>query len=56
METVKNFIFLNSKITVDNDCSHEIKISLRYDELAHYGREGKMSLVAALSVSPKVGH
>ena len=25
METVKNFIFLGSKITADGDCSHEIK-------------------------------
>ena len=25
METVTNFIFLGSKITPDNDCSHEIK-------------------------------
>ena len=25
METVADFIFLGSKITVDNDCSHEIK-------------------------------
>ena len=25
METVTDFIFLASKITVDNDCSHEIK-------------------------------
>ena len=25
METVTNFIFLGSKITADNDCSHEIK-------------------------------
>ena len=25
METVPNFIFLGSKITVDGDCSHEIK-------------------------------
>ena len=25
VETVINFIFLGSKITVDNDCSHEIK-------------------------------
>ena len=25
METVKNFIFLGSKITVDGDCSHKIK-------------------------------
>ena len=25
METVANFIFLDSKVTVDGDCSHEIK-------------------------------
>ena len=25
METVRNFIFWGSKITVDGDCSHEIK-------------------------------
>ena len=25
METVKNFVFLGSKITADGDCSHEIK-------------------------------
>jgi len=25
METVKDFIFLDSKITTDGDCSHEIK-------------------------------
>ena len=25
METVTNFIFLGSKITVDGDCNHEIK-------------------------------
>ena len=25
METVRDFLFLGSKITVDGDCSHEIK-------------------------------
>ena len=25
METVRDFIFLNSKITADGDCSHETK-------------------------------
>ena len=25
METVRDFIFLGSKITADNDCNHEIK-------------------------------
>ena len=28
METVPEFIFLGSKITVDSDCSHEIKTHL----------------------------
>ena len=28
METVTNFIFLVSKITADDDCSHKIKIRL----------------------------
>ena len=28
METVTDFVFLGSKITVDSDCSHEIKNSL----------------------------
>ena len=28
METVADFIFLSSKITVDGDCSHEIKTYL----------------------------
>ena len=28
METVADFIFAGSKITVDGDCSHEIKIHL----------------------------
>ena len=28
METVTDFIFLGSKITADNDCSHEIKRQL----------------------------
>ena len=27
METVTNFMFLDSKITADGDCSHEIKTS-----------------------------
>ena len=28
METVTEFIYLDSKITADGDCSHEIKIRL----------------------------
>ena len=34
METVRNFIFLVSKITADGDCSHEIKDT--------YSLEGKL--------------
>ena len=28
METVRNFVFVDSKTTADGDCSHEIKIHL----------------------------
>ena len=38
METVTDFIFLGSKITVDGDCSHEIK---RHSLL---GRKAKTNL------------
>ena len=34
METVKDFIFLGSKITVDSDCSHEIKRLLILGKIA----------------------
>ena len=34
METVRDFIFLGSKITTDSDCSHEIKSA--------YSLEGKL--------------
>ena len=30
-ETVRNFIFLGSKITEDGDCSHEIKRRLSFE-------------------------
>ena len=30
METVRDFIFLGSKITADGDCSHEIKRGLLF--------------------------
>ena len=32
METVTDFIFLDSKITADGDCSHEIKRCLLLEE------------------------
>ena len=34
IETVRDFIFLGSKITVDNDCSHEIKRCLLFGRKA----------------------
>ena len=34
METVTNFIFLDSKITADGDCSHEIKRHLLFERKA----------------------
>ena len=37
METMTNFIFLDSKITADSDCSHEIKrcLLLRRKAMTH---------------------
>ena len=39
METVTDFIFLGSKITVDRDCSHEIKrcLLLRRKSMTNLG-------------------
>ena len=34
METLRNFVFLGSKITADGDCSHEIKIPLLLERKA----------------------
>ena len=34
METVADFIFLGSKITMDDDCSHEIKRHLLFGRKA----------------------
>ena len=34
METVRHFIFLGSKITVDGDCSHEVKRCLLFGRKA----------------------
>ena len=42
METVRDFIFLDSKITADGDCSHEIKRHLLL------GRKGKTNIGTVL--------
>ena len=34
METVRDFLFLGSRITADGDCSHEIKIHLLLERKA----------------------
>ena len=38
METLRDFIFLGSKITADGDCSHEIKRCLLLGRKAVYDR------------------
>ena len=43
METVTDFIFFGSKITVDGDCSHEIKRRLLF------GRKAMTNLLLLLS-------
>ena len=40
METVTNFIFLGSRITVDGDCSHEIKRCLLFGRKAMTNLDG----------------
>ena len=42
METVRDFIFLHSKITAEGDCSHEIKKPLLF------GRKAMMNLDSIL--------
>ena len=42
MKTVRDFVFLDSKITVDGDCSHEIKRCLLL------GRKGMTNLDSIL--------
>ena len=40
METMRDFTFLNSKITADGDCSHEIKRHLLLERKAVTNLEG----------------
>ena len=44
-ETVKDFIFLDSKITADGDCSHEIKRHMLL------GRKGAMTNLDSILIS-----
>ena len=44
METVMDFIFLGSKITVDGDCSHEIKRHLLLGKKAMTNTDGRLKI------------
>ena len=46
VETVRNFIFLGSKITADGDCSHEIKRCLLFS--SELGRKVMINLDSIL--------
>ena len=54
METVTGFIFLGSKITMDSDCSHEIKRRLLHGRKAmmnlHIVLKGETSLCQQMSM------
>ena len=39
METVTDFIFLGSKITADDDCSHEIKMLAPWKKCCYQSRQ-----------------
>ena len=42
MGTVRDFIFLGSKITADGDCSHEIKRCLLFGRKAMINRDSRL--------------
>ena len=52
VETVSDFIFLGSKITVDNDCSHEIKRCLLFERKVMT----KLDRILQIKVKMKVSH
>ena len=45
METMRDFIFLGSKITADGDCSHEIKRCLLLGRKAVYDKPRQQTLL-----------
>ena len=44
METMRNFLFLGSKITADGDCSHEIKRCLLLGRKAMTNLDSKLKV------------
>ena len=60
METVADFIFLDSKITADGDCNHEIKRCLllgekTYDKPGQCIKKGRHDFADQGSYSPNYG-
>ena len=53
METVRDFIFLDSKITADDDCSHEIKRHLLLGRKAMTNLDSILK-IRDITLSPKV--
>ena len=52
METVSDFIFLGSKITVDSDCGHEIKrhLHLRRKAMTHLDSVWKSRVITSWQI------
>ena len=53
VEAVTDFLFLGSKITVDGDCSHEIKRLLFFGRKAMTNLESPLDYKEVKSVNPK---
>ena len=54
METVKDFIFLGSKMTVDGDCSHEIK-TLALGRKVMTNLDSDVTLLTKVHISKALG-
>ena len=54
METVRDFIFLGSKITADGDCSHEIKRRLLLGRKAMTNLDNMLKSLRDITLSTKV--
>ena len=54
METVRDFIFLGSKITADGECSHEIKRRLLLGRKAMTNLDNMLKSLRDITLSTKV--
>ena len=55
VETMTNFLFLGSKITVDSDCSHEIKRHLLLERKPMTNPDSVLKKNGDITVPTKVG-